>query len=218
MFTGIIKQLAPVESIEKAGDKKIFTVKLDKLSEEISIGESVAVNGVCQTVNAINVHQATFYAMQQTLRDTNIGGLRPADMVNIEFSLKASSNISGHFVTGHVDCLGEITEINKKNDATSFTIMFPDKFAGLIAEKGSIAVNGISLTVSSVDNSSFTFNAIPQTIMVTTLQFAKKADKVNLEFDILAKYINASKNSRYKTDREYSKITTDFLIRKGFMA
>ncbi len=218
MFTGIIEQVVPVGFVKDSLDKKIFSVKLDKLSEEVSIGESIAVNGVCQTVNAINDNQVSFYAMKQTLSDTNICNLRAFDMVNIEFSLKAASKISGHFVTGHVDCLGEITNINKKNDATVFNISFPDKFAELIVEKGSIAVNGISLTVSSVDNRSFTFNALPQTMMATTLRFAKRADKVNLEFDILAKYINASKSNSYAPGKKDTKITIDFLRQKGFMA
>ncbi len=217
MFTGIIEQVVPVGFTKESGGKKIFTVKLDKLSEELSLGESIAVNGVCQTLNAINGNEVTFYAMKQTLIDTNICNLRPFDMVNIEFSLKAESKISGHFVTGHVDCLGEITKINKKNDATVFSISFPDKFTDFIVKKGSIAVNGISLTVSSVNESSFTFNALPQTIMATTLRFAKKADKVNLEFDILGKYINASKNNSYGTDKKDTKITIDLLRQKGFM-
>ena len=218
MFTGIINQIVPVVSIKDSADKKIFSVRVNKSSEVITLGESIAINGVCQTVSAIKSNEISFYAMKQTLTDTNINNLHITDMVNIEFSLTPISKISGHFVTGHVDCKGKIIRIEKKNDATAFHISFPDNFKDLIVEKGSIAVNGISLTVSSIEDSSFTFNAIPQTLMATTLQYAQKIDEVNLEFDILAKYLNANKGHDIKTDKDSSKITLDLLRQKGFIS
>ena len=218
MFTGIINQVVPVISIKNSADKKIFSVRIKESSEVITLGESIAINGVCQTVSAIKNNEIFFYAMKQTLADTNINTLRTTDMVNVEFSLTPISKISGHFVTGHVDSKGKIVRIEKKNDATAFHISFPDNFKSLIVEKGCIAVNGISLTVSSVKDSSFTFNAIPQTLMATTLQYAQEIDEVNLEFDILAKYLSATKGHDIKTDNDSSKITLDLLRQKGFIS
>ncbi|MDP8261401.1 MAG: riboflavin synthase [Candidatus Kappaea frigidicola] len=218
MFTGIINQVIPIVSIKESTDKKIFSIRLKEINEAILLGESIAINGVCQTVSAIKGNEISFYTMQQTLADTNINNLQQSDMVNVEFSLTPASKISGHFVTGHVDCLGKIIKVEKKNDATGFHIDFPDNFSNLIVKKGSIAVNGISLTVSNVINSSFTFMAIPQTMMTTTLQYTKEADMLNLEFDILAKYLNANKGHDTKTDKDSSKITLDLLRQKGFIS
>jgi riboflavin synthase len=217
MFTGIINQVAPIASLKETADKKMFSIRLKDGNLDVSLGESIAVNGVCQTVNALKGNEVFFYAMKQTLVNTNINRLRPSDLVNVEFSLTTQTKISGHLVTGHVDCLGEINKVKENSDATIFYIDFPQSFGNLIAEKGSIAVNGISLTVSDVTGSAFSFNAIPQTMKTTTLQYAKAGDKVNLEFDILAKYLDAQQKTENKTAKAESKITLDYLRQKGFI-
>jgi riboflavin synthase len=218
MFTGIINQIATVKTVKKEGGKIRFSIVLNGEVDGLKIGESIAVNGVCQTLESFEGQEVSFYAMQQTLLATNIKDLKANDRVNIEFSLKPIDKISGHFVTGHIDCRGKILEINKKTDAVSFKIEFPKEFSYLLVKKGSIAVDGISLTVSDVDRNIFTFNAIPQTLKATILQYAKKGALVNLEFDILAKYAGTALQGQSTKSKNKSLITMEFLKAKGFLS
>ena len=161
-------------------------------SHHLSIGESVAHNGVCLTVTHIDNDLYKVNCVKETLTKTNLGTLKIGDKINLERSLKVTSRISGHFVQGHVDCLGSCRFINKESGNMFFKFEYPKRFQNLIFEKGSICINGASLTISNINDNELIFEVciIPHTLNQTTFQFMKKQDKVNLEFDMISKQIN----------------------------
>lgn len=187
MFSGIISAKAKVKDF----DRGALTLDLSKLSGEPVIGESIAVDGVCLTVISINKDEAKFNVMAETLSRTNISRFRRGTVVNIERALPADGRISGHFVQGHVDCQAKL--IKKVKDKTAWLLHFelPREFFKYIVTKGSVAINGISLTVADTDKSKSTFSVgiIPHTWSETNLQYLKIGDKTNIEVDIIAKYL-----------------------------
>lgn len=188
MFTGIIEALGEVKRIETKGTNKTFWIE-SPLFPELKIDQSIAHNGVCLTVEALenSLHQVT--AIEETLKKTNIGEWVEGSLINLERSLLPSSRLDGHFVQGHVDTTGVCTEIIDKGGSWEFTFRFPDKFASLVIEKGSICVNGISLTAFGVQNNSLKVAIIPYTWEHTNLKGLEIGDLVNLEFDLIGKYI-----------------------------
>jgi riboflavin synthase len=187
MFTGIVQELGQVENISRRRNISLIEIVGKQVSEEARIGDSIAVNGVCLTVVSNDRRVMAFEAMPQTLKVTNLGLLRLKDKVNLEPSLKVGDRLSGHFVTGHVDCIGIIRSKRFISGNLSFEISVPTQYIKYCIPKGSICVDGISLTL--VENKSSTFNVyiIPHTFKSTTLGFKGPSDKVNIEFDILAK-------------------------------
>ena len=196
MFTGIIEALGQVKQIAASGTNKTFWVE-SPLSSEFKIDQSIAHNGVCLTVEAVqdNVHRVT--AVKETLDKTSLISWEVGSVINLERSLLPSSRLDGHFVQGHVDTTGICKKIKDKNGSTELTFSFPRKLAPLVIEKGSIAVNGISLTVFDVTKHSFTVAIIPYTWEHTNLQYLQKADQVNLEFDMVGKYILRREELKY---------------------
>lgn len=186
MFTGIISQTTKVENAAKVSGSLKITFKRPKQWTDLVLGESVAVNGTCLTVEELADEAFICSLMPETLAKTTFGGQVPT-MVNLERSLKAGDRISGHLVQGHVDCAGEVVSVSKANDYR-ITIGFPAKYKNLVIEKGSIAVDGVSLTVAEVWDNSFDVALVPYTLQHTTLGQLKVGDKVNLEFDMLSKY------------------------------
>jgi riboflavin synthase len=187
MFTGIIKNTTKIVSSKKKNGSLFLEFKIPskwKLEE----GESISTNGVCLTVKEIGKNSYIAELMPETLKNSTFGILTPGK-VNLERSLKLGEMISGHFVTGHIDTIGEIKEIQKEGLAKIFTISFPQKFSKLITTKGSICVDGISLTVTKKTRNSFSVATLKYTLDNTNLGVLKKGDVVNLEFDILAKYL-----------------------------
>lgn len=187
MFNGIIEELGQVKRISKRGNNAILEVKIGKAWEEAGIGDSVSVNGACLTVVKNNLKELVFEIMPETQRATNLGSLCISDKVNLERSLKVGERISGHFVTGHVDCLGLIRKKKYLKGNLCFEIAIPQGFSRYCLPKGSIAVDGISLTLAENKADTFSVYIIPHTLKNTTLGFKGPSDKVNLEFDILAK-------------------------------
>jgi riboflavin synthase len=187
MFTGIIEELGEVKRISLRGKVTLLEIKAKNILEEIKVGDSIAVNGVCLTLVKREPEVLFFEAIPETLKVTNLGQLRISDKVNLERSLKAGDRISGHFVNGHVDCTGIIREKRYINNNLCFEIAVPARFMGYVLPKGSIAVDGISLTVMDQRANSFSIYVIPHTLKNTTLGFKGPSDKVNIEFDILAK-------------------------------
>ncbi|MCK4518772.1 MAG: riboflavin synthase, partial [Candidatus Omnitrophica bacterium] len=190
MFTGIVGQMAQVTSIKDAAGIKKFGVKLKKNAETTAIGDSLAINGVCQTITEIEGSTVYFEAIKETLLKTNLSLLKKGDTVNIEFSLTPSDKIGGHFVTGHVDCLGTIRQKRPEGGAIRFEVSAPEKFNIYIAPKGSITIDGVSLTLADCFRDGFAFFCVPHTLKNTTLKAIKLGGKVNIEFDLLAKYVN----------------------------
>lgn len=189
MFTGIIEELGQVKKISRIGSNALLEIKADFVLKETKIGDSLSVNGACLTVIKKENGILSFEAINETLKVTNLGSLKIMDKVNLERSLRLGDRLSGHFVSGHIDCLGRIRKKGYRENNLSFEIAIPSEFLNYCLPKGSIAVDGISLTIADKKNSSFYVYIIPHTLKNTTLGFKGPSDQVNVEFDILAKKI-----------------------------
>lgn len=188
MFTGIVESLGVIKEIATSGTNKTFWIE-SPLSSSFKIDQSIAHNGVCLTVEDVkeSLHRVT--AVEETLSKTELNQWEIGSHVNIERSLLPTNRLDGHFVQGHVDSTGTCTKIKDKQGSYEFEFEFPKKFAELVIEKGSVCVNGISLTAFDVKKHSFRVAIIPFTFEHTNLQFVKEGDLVNLEFDMIGKYI-----------------------------
>ena len=192
MFTGIIAGTGKVEKITKSTKNRSavkMTVNLGKCAKGLKIGQSVALNGVCLTVTKLSKNLGRFEMIDETTKKTDLGNLKIGSIVNVERSLKAGERLEGHFVLGHVDGVGTITKIQKKPKEVQVWFNVPKKLAKYIVKKGSIAIDGISLTVVEAKNNNVSVCFIPHTIQVTNFRTKKVGDKVNIETDILGKYI-----------------------------
>lgn len=192
MFTGIVEAMGVIESVEKKGSNVTFWVK-SPVSQELKIDQSISHDGVCLTVEAImeNAHKVT--AIAETIDVTSLNNWEKGTIVNLERCMIMNGRIDGHIVQGHVDTTGLCKEITEKDGSTEYRFKFPDQYAALIIEKGSICLNGISLTVFNVTKSEFTVAIIPYTIEHTNMKHLRKDSKVNLEFDVIGKYILRSR-------------------------
>lgn len=189
MFTGIIVELGTVSSLRRKGTGAYLSLAAPSLSEDAAVGDSISINGVCLTVVKIDGEMLSFDLSDETLRSSNLGQLRPGDRVNLEPSLRADGKLGGHFVTGHVDTVGKIKSKVMSGDTFEVVISAPEQVTGLLVEKGSVAVDGISLTVVKVSEGIFTVVIIPHTANVTTIGFKAAGDGVNIEADIIGKYV-----------------------------
>jgi len=187
MFSGIIEELGELNKISKRGNVTLVEIRAKGILEDINIGDSVSVNGTCLTVIKKESGILGFEVMPQTLRMTSLGGMRIKNKVNLERALKVGDRLSGHFVTGHIDCIGTIRQKKYINDNFCFEISVPVKSMHYILPQGSIAIDGISLTIVEKRSNTFTVYIIPHTLKNTTLGFKGPSDQVNIEFDILAK-------------------------------
>jgi len=187
MFSGIIEELAEIKNISRCSNLTILEIKTELIYKDTQIADSIAVNGVCLTVVDKKKDVLIFELMPQTLKVTNLGLLKISDKVNLERSLKLGERISGHFVLGHIDCVGIIRKKTYLAGNLCFEIAIPLEFMKYCIPKGSIAVDGISLTIVSKKSNTFLVYVIPYTLKNTTLGFKGPSDKVNIEFDILAK-------------------------------
>ena len=188
MFTGIIESLGQVKEIATSGTNKSFWIE-SSLSTGFTIDQSVAHNGVCLTVEDVQngLHKVT--AVEETLKKSELGQWTIGSLINLEQSLLPTQRVDGHFVQGHVDTTGSCKKIRDRDGSREITFEFPKKFAEFLVEKGSICVNGISLTAYDVKKSAFTVAVIPYTLEHTNLHLLKEGDPVNLEFDLIGKYI-----------------------------
>ena len=189
MFTGIIQEKQKVKNIKKSLGKTLFVIESKKIIENLEIGSSIACNGTCLTV--VNLHSDTFEveAIPETLKLTNLGDLKIGNYINLEPSLRLQDELSGHIVLGHVDSMGKISNIKSEGDSILMTIEFPQYLSKYIAHKGSITIDGISLTIAKVTDKDFTVALIPHTLDITTLSDKRIGDKVNLEVDVVARYL-----------------------------
>lgn len=187
MFTGIIKEVAKVGGIEKKANLWKIGIKSDVIYPDVCVSESISVNGVCLTLVDKNKGILFFEIIKPSLEATNLKRLKFNTFVNLESSLKVGEKVGGHFVLGHIDCESQIRRIRKQIDFYVFEIKLPPKFKTSLVEKGSIAVEGISLTVQKISNDYFSVNVIPYTFDNTNLKYKKAGDWVNLEFDYLLK-------------------------------
>jgi riboflavin synthase len=189
MFTGIIEAFGIIHSIERQGTNATFRIS-SPISNELKVDQSVSHNGVCLTVEDVKegVHSVT--AIEETLKKTNLLAWEEGTLVNLERCMIMNGRIDGHIVQGHVDTTARCTEKKDAGGSWEFRFQFPQQFSALVIEKGSISLNGISLTVFNVDDSSFSVAIIPYTYSHTNIQQVEKGSTVNIEFDMIGKYVN----------------------------
>lgn len=215
MFTGIIEEIGEVIKLQKGKDSAQITIRASKVLEDVALGDSIAVNGVCLTVTSFQSQSFTADVMHETLNRSALAQLTTKSHVNLERAMLAGGRFGGHIVAGHVDGIGTIVDIQKDDVAVWYTIQAKEEIMRYIIEKGSIAIDGISLTVARVDEDSFAISAIPHTIQHTTLWERKKGDRVNLENDMVGKYIEKLTKPTQVSETK-SKITREFLMQYGF--
>jgi len=190
MFTGIIEAIGEIKRVEQQQGDVRLTVATSTLNlSDAQLGDSIAVNGVCLTAIELTAGQFVADVSNETLSATTMGAIKAGSPVNLECALQAQTRLGGHMVSGHVDGVGEVLE--RKADARSvrFTFAMPKEISRYVAQKGSICIDGISLTVNAVDDTSFTVNIVPHTLEMTTLGDRKVGDAVNLEVDVIARYL-----------------------------
>ncbi|MFN0081493.1 MAG: riboflavin synthase [Ferruginibacter sp.] len=189
MFTGIIEQLGTIEKVETYGGNVTLSIKAPLVSE-IKVDQSISHSGVCLTIETINGDSYTVTAIEETLKKTTVGNWQEGTIVNLERCLRFDGRLDGHIVQGHVDTVGTCKEIITKDGSWEYIIEFDKKFASLIIEKGSISLNGTSLTIFNITDASFTVAIIPYTYEHTNMHTLQAGDMVNLEFDMVGKYVN----------------------------
>lgn len=215
MFTGIVEEVGKIKKIERNTVSARLSIEADKVLQEVKEGDSIAVNGICLTVTSFTKNSFTADVMHETMNRTTLGKLKENSPVNLERALSVMGRFGGHMVSGHIDGRGKIVGIEKDDNAVLFTIETTEKILRYIVEKGSVAINGISLTVARVDRKNFTVSVIPHTLRVTSLGSFQKGDEVNLENDIVGKYIEKLLGLSCPEKKE-STLTMDFLIKNGF--
>ena len=211
MFTGIIQEIGAVKGLSLSGDTYRLDIGSSQIYKSTAIGDSVAVNGVCLTVAEKKTGILHFDVMAETVRRSNLSELKPGNNVNLEGSLRADGTLGGHFVLGHIDCVGHINHIGKRRGEFIIKIEFDEAFSHLVVEKGSVAIDGVSLTVGAVGRGMLEVYVIPHTLKATTIGKKNNSDGVNLEFDIIGKYA-----SRLKSVGNTSRISEEFLRSRGF--
>ncbi len=189
MFTGLIETIGRITSCEKRGAAAVLTVATTLPLSEISIGDSVSVNGVCLTVTSKSEAALTFDISPESMASSTIGNLRNGHNVNLERAMRLGDRMGGHIVTGHIDCIGKLTLKSEISCNHVLEFSLPPEHARYLIAKGSVAINGVSLTVNVVTQEGFSVNIIPHTFANTTLEQLKVGDRVNLETDIIGKYV-----------------------------
>jgi riboflavin synthase len=188
MFTGIIESTGLIKEIITVSENKTFWIE-SPISHELKADQSVNHSGACLTIEEVHGNRHRVTAINETLKKTNLDLWTTGDIVNLERCLKLDSRLDGHLVQGHVDSTGNCIKRKEKGGSLEFTIRFPKKFAALLVEKGAVCMNGISLTIFNLSKKTFTVAIIPYTLTHTSLQSVKEGDKINLEFDVVGKYI-----------------------------
>ena len=216
IFTGIIEELGVVKSIAINGASGCITIKAKKVLEGTQLGDSIAVNGTCLTVTSINSDGFSTDVMAETVKRTSLSQVGKGDLVNLERAMILNGRFGGHIVSGHIDGTGTITKYTKEENAIWVTIKAPDEILDLIVEKGSICIDGISLTVATVSDQDFQVSIIPHTAKETTLIHKKVGSLVNLENDIVGKYIKKlMENNQEEQAKKASGLTMEMLEEYG---
>lgn len=215
MFTGIIEEIGIIQSIKKNNKSSVLSIQGKKIFEDIHIGDSISVNGVCLTVTTFSNKTFTADVMNETLSRSSLGSLKNGSYVNLERAMSSSGRFGGHIVSGHIDGTGRIIKIKRDDNAIWYTIIVEDSLIRYIVEKGSVAIDGISLTIANVNESSFSVSIIPHTSQETTLSHRLVGDIVNIENDVIGKYVEKLITFE-KNKKDESNITMNFLINNGF--
>lgn len=217
MFTGLIEEIGVIQAIQKNEKSLKLTIRASKITD-FKIGDSISTNGVCLTASKIFSSSFEADVMAETIRKSNLGSLKIGDRVNLERALKYEGRLGGHIVTGHIDGTGTILNYEKEDNAVWVTVKANEKILRYVIEKGSIAIDGISLTVAYVDSEMFKVSIIPHTGEETILLHKAKGDIVNLECDIIGKYVEKLLGlSHVKEEKNKNKVDLDFLKNNGFI-
>jgi riboflavin synthase len=211
MFTGIVEEIGTVKSVSRKSHSSTMVISADKVLTEMKVGDSINTNGVCLTVTSFTKNSFSVDIMPETFLRSGLSKLGTGDKVNMERALRLTDRLGGHIVNGHVDGTGKITRIWKEENAVWFNITADEGVLKYIVEKGSVALEGISLTVAHVDEHSFDVSIIPHTAQVTTLPGKHPGDSINIECDIVGKYVE-----RLVSGEKKETIGLDFLGRMGF--
>lgn len=215
MFTGIVEEIGTVLCITRGSHSAILKIGAENVLHNTKVGDSIAVNGVCLTVTQLGTNFFLADVMHETLNRSSLAKLRQGSYVNLERAMPSDGRFGGHFVMGHIDDIGEICHIRKDDTAVWYTIQVQPERMPYIVEKGSVAIDGISLTVAAVTKTNFSVSAIPHTVSQTVLKMKREGDSVNVEVDIIGKYIEKLMVSTYGQKNE-KKITREFLSQYGF--
>lgn len=221
MFTGIIEEVGSVASIRKGAHSCVLTVNASRVLEDVHLGDSIATNGVCLTVTSFTSHSFSADVMHETLNRSSLGSLHIGSPVNLERAMLAGGRFGGHIVSGHIDGVGTISSIKEDDNAVWYIVEAPSNILRYIIEKGSITLDGISLTVAKVTNSNFSVSIIPHTRAQTNLASKKVGDVLNLENDLVGKYVERLMlqpiaASQEQPEQKSSGITKEFLSHYGF--
>lgn len=211
MFTGLIETVGTVVQISGRGNYSVLSIKSALSIDEIALGDSIACNGACLTVVEKSGDQFVVEASQETLKLTTVGDLNQGDKLNLERALQVGSRLGGHFVQGHVDTTGRVQSLKSVGESLELKIEFDKKYDPLVVNKGSIAINGVSLTINKATLGVLSVNIIPHTADETTLETLKSGDRVNLEFDLIGKYILKTQGKGAEAG-----VTADFLKESGW--
>jgi riboflavin synthase len=216
MFTGLVEEIGSIESVAKSARSAKITIKAKTVLEGVKLGDSICTNGVCLTVTGFGSDRFSVDVMAESMRRSNLKDLKKGDAVNLERALKLSDRLGGHIVSGHIDGTGRMESFVKEDNAVWITVSAAPELLKYIIEKGSIAIDGVSLTVAYVDDEVFKVSIIPHTKDVTTLLKKQPGQEVNLECDMIGKYIEKLMKFGTKPAAE-SSIDMDFLARNGFL-
>ena len=214
MFTGIIEEIGTVRRIERGAKGARLTIGAKAVLEGTKIGDSIATNGVCLTVTTMTADSFTADVMAETLRRSGLGALQSGSPVNLERAMPADGRFGGHIVSGHIDGTGTVAALRREDNAVWVTVHAAPSLLRYIVEKGSIAIDGVSLTVAAVDTDGFSVSIIPHTGAQTILLGKKPGDTVNLECDVIGKYVEKLLGPHQ--EKPGSGITMDFLVQNGF--
>jgi len=215
MFTGLIEEIGEILKLESDNQASTITVKANKVLKDVKIGDSIATNGACLTVVKHTADQYTVEVMAETMRKTNLNKLKTGDKVNLERALRVGDRLGGHIVSGHIDGVGTVASFQREDNAIWVTVETSKEVLKYIIYKGSITIDGISLTVASVDDKSFKVSLIPLTSGDTTLAAKKIGEEVNLECDIIGKYVE--KLMGYSKPEDKKDISMNLLRDNGFL-
>ena len=217
MFTGIVEEIGTIEEVKRGQHSAVLKIRAEKVLEDGHLGDSIAVNGVCLTVTSFGGNVFSADVMHETLDRSSLKGMTKGNKVNLERAMAADGRFGGHIVAGHVDGTGTIAGIRKDDNAVWFTVKTSPEVLHYIVEKGSITIDGISLTVAAVGRDSFQVSTIPHTLAVTTLGLRREGDIVNLENDIVGKYIEKFVRAPApESDSAGGGLTKEFLSKYGF--
>ncbi|MGM0854282.1 MAG: riboflavin synthase [Bacillota bacterium] len=216
MFTGIIEEIGSIERMKKSSSSMELTITADRVLEDVHIGDSISVNGVCLTVTSFSSRQFQVDVMPETFEGTTLRNLSHGSKVNLERAMAANGRFGGHFVNGHVDGVGTIVRIEKVENAWYMDISIPENQSHLFIMKGSVAIDGTSLTVFGVKSNAITISLIPQTRGDTVLGEKKVGDRVNIECDVMAKYFHRFYEAKEQSKSTSSRINYEFLSQNGF--